>query len=149
MSPSNTLILDLSHWIPLFSLIVVIPIIFNIFLPSHTLIWDLSHRIPLCTLIVVIPIIFNFILPTHTLILDLSHWIPLFSLIVVIPIIFNFFFYLVYLYRSRHPYFTLIPLVSSPYLDHRGIYNLFSFLFIDPPLIPSWIPPTKKKPNRN
>jgi len=63
--PIDTLIWDLYHWIPLFVLIVMVPIIFkpNCFmdptpLPKN-LIWDLSHCIPQFVLIVMVPIMFK------------------------------------------------------------------------------------------
>jgi hypothetical protein len=66
--------------------------------PPDTLIWDLSHWIPLFSLIIMVPIIFKpffFHGPTplpNTLIFHLSHWIPLFPLIIVVYITYQPFF---------------------------------------------------------
>jgi len=69
----DTLIQGLSHWIPLLTLIVVVPIIFNPFFSGpkpipDTLICNLSHCIPVFTLITVVPITYKpffFCCPTH------------------------------------------------------------------------------------
>jgi len=91
MGTENTLICNLSHQLPLFSLTAMIPIIFHPFLDSNPLpplIYDLSHWLPFLTLITVTPINFHLFGPDPlTLIRDISHCLPLFILIIVIPII--------------------------------------------------------------
>jgi hypothetical protein len=77
---ADTLIWDLSYWIPIFSLIKVIPFILNIFFFSGpepfsaSLIFQLFHCIPLLALIFVVTISYKsfFCGPTHPIFLTLT-----------------------------------------------------------------------------